>query len=160
MARENVSFTKYGGESTCTPKSTGMQLRQRGIGYSTRTLASAGSNCSDTTKNPKMNWKEEAQFLLPPPPPPPPHTHTCAGAIHKGSVFEKCFILEEITPITIKHKICPLIPTQKYIRPPYALAPPPPPPPPLRCVLYHDIDSSDQWRVQGDSGGSLWTKTI
>lgn len=72
MARENVSFTRYyykvimGGELTCTPKSTGVQLGQRGTGCSTRTLASAGSNCSDTTKNPKMTRKEEAQFLLPP----------------------------------------------------------------------------------------------
>ena len=40
-----------GGELTCTPKSTGVQLGQRGTGCSTRTLASAGSNCSDTTKN-------------------------------------------------------------------------------------------------------------
>ena len=71
MARENVSFTRYyykvimggggggtganirviigggggGGEYTCTPKSTDVQLRQRGTGCSTRTLASAGSNC-------------------------------------------------------------------------------------------------------------------
>ena len=57
MARENVSFTKGGGgeggggELTYTPKSTGVQLGQRGTGCSTRTLASAGSNCSDTTKN-------------------------------------------------------------------------------------------------------------
>ena len=61
MARENVSFTRYyykviiggggggGGEFTCTPKSTGVQLGQRGTGCSTRTLASAGSYCSDTT---------------------------------------------------------------------------------------------------------------
>ena len=83
MAREN-SFTRCyykvlmgggGGELTCTPKSTGVQLGQRGTGCSTRTLASAGSNCSDTTKNPKMTRKEEAQFL----PPPPIHTHTCEG---------------------------------------------------------------------------------
>ena len=46
----------------------GVQLGQRGAGCTTRTLASAGSNCSDTTKNPKMTRKEEAQFLLPPPP--------------------------------------------------------------------------------------------
>ena len=39
------------GELTCTPKSTGVQLGQRGTGCSTMTLASAGSNCSDTTKN-------------------------------------------------------------------------------------------------------------
>ena len=57
MARKNLSFTRYyykviigggggeGGEYTCTPKSTGVQLRQRGTGCSTRTLASAGSNC-------------------------------------------------------------------------------------------------------------------
>ena len=89
MARENVSFTRYyykvligggggggkgGRDLTCIPKSMGVQLGQRGTGCSTRTLASAGSNCSDTTKNPKMTRKEEAQFLLPPPP--PPHTHT------------------------------------------------------------------------------------
>ena len=59
-----------GGELTCTPKGTGVQLGQRGTGCSTRTLASAGSNCSDTTKNPKMTRKEEARFLLP-----PPHTY-------------------------------------------------------------------------------------
>ena len=69
-----------------------------------------------------MTRKEEAQFLLPPPP--HTHTHTCAGAIHEGSVFEKCFLSEVITSITLKHKICPLIPPQKYIRPPYALPPP------------------------------------
>ena len=63
-------------ELTCTPKSTGVQLGQRGTGCSTRTLASAGSNCSDTTKNPKMTRKEEAQFLLPP----SPHTHIPAKA--------------------------------------------------------------------------------
>ena len=62
MARENVRFTRYyykvrGGELTCTPKNTGVQLGQRGTGCSTRTLASAGSNCSDTTKNPKMTRK-------------------------------------------------------------------------------------------------------
>ena len=50
-----------------------------------RTLASAGSNCSDTTKNPTMTREEEAQLLLPP----HTHTHTCVGAIHKGSVFEQ-----------------------------------------------------------------------
>ena len=62
MARENVSFTRYyyklinggGGELTYTPKSTAVKLGQRGTGCSTRTLASAGSNCSDTFKNPKM----------------------------------------------------------------------------------------------------------
>ena len=90
MARKNVSFTRYyykvligrrrvggkggvgesGGELACTPKSTGVQLGQRGTGSSTRTLASAGSNCSDTTKNSKMTRKEEAQFLHT-----PPHTH-------------------------------------------------------------------------------------
>ena len=85
MARENVSFKRYyykvliggggGGELTCTPKCTGVQLGQRGTGCSTRTLASAGSNCSDTTKNPKMTRKEEAQFLLP-----PPYTHIPAQA--------------------------------------------------------------------------------
>ena len=168
MARENVSYIRYyykviigggggggggwgGGGSTCTPKGMGVQFGQRGRGCSIRFLAaSAGSNCSDTTKNPNMTRKEEAQFLLPPPPPPPTHTytHTCAGAIHKGSVFEKCFLSEVITPITLKHKICPLIPPQEYIRPPM------PYPLPL-CVLYHNIDSSDQWQVQGDSGGSL-----
>ena len=129
---------------TCTPKSTGVQLGQRGTGCSTRTLASTGSNCSDTTKNPKMPRKEEAQFLLSP----PTHTHTCVGAIHKESVFEKCFLSEVITPITLNTKFAPLSPPQKYIRPPT------PYPLPL-CVLYHNIDLSDQWRVQGDSGGSL-----
>ena len=85
MARENVSFTRYyykviiwgGLKFTCTPKSTGVQLGQGGTGCSTRTLASAGSNCSDTTKNPKMTRKEEAQFLLPPP---LPLTHIPAQA--------------------------------------------------------------------------------
>ena len=40
--------------------------------------------------------------------------------------------------------------------PPYKnISEPPPPPTPYPlplCVLYHNIDSSDQWRVQGDSG--------
>ena len=127
---------------------TGIQLGQRGTGCSTRTLVSAGSNCSDTTKNPKMTRKEEAHFFYFPPPPPP--THTCAGAIHKGSVFEKCFLSDEITPYHPKHKICPLTP------PPHKNISDPPTPYPLPlCVLYHNIDSSDQWRVQGDSGGSL-----
>ena len=129
------------GELTCTPKSTGVQLGQRGTGCSTRTLASAGSNCSDTTKYPKMSRKEEAQFSLP-----PPHTHTCVGAIHKGSVFEKCFLSEVITPITLNIKFAPLSPHKNISDPPT------PYPLPL-CVLYHNIDSSDQWRVQGDSGG-------
>ena len=111
---------------------------------STRTLASAGSNCSDTTKNPKMTRKEEAQFFLPP----PPHTHTCAGAIHKGSVFEKCILSKVITPNTLNTKFAPLSPRKNISDPPT------PYPLPL-CVLYHKIDSSDQWRVQGDSGGSL-----
>ena len=146
MARENVGFTRYyykvlRGGSTCTPKSTGVQLGQRGTGCSTRTLASAGSNCSDTTKNPKMTRKEEAQFL-----PPPTHTHTCEGAIHKGSVFEKCFLSEVITPITLNTKFAPLSPHKNISDPPT------PYPLPL-CVLYHNIDSSDQWRVQGYSGG-------
>ena len=109
---------------------------------STRTLASAGSNCSDTTKNPKMSRKEEAQFLLPP----PPDTHTCVCAIHKGSVFEKCFLSEVITPITLNTKFAPLSPHKNISDPPT------PYPLPL-CVLYHNIDSSDQWRVKGDSGG-------
>ena len=115
MARENVSFTRYyynkvlirggggGGGLTCTPKSTGVRLGQRGTGCFTRILASAGSNCSDTTKNPKITRKEEAQFLLPP-------THTCVGAIHKGSVFEKCFLSGVITPITLNTKFAPLSP--------------------------------------------------
>ena len=136
---------------TCTPKSTGVQLGQRGTGCSTRILASAGSNCSDTTKNPKMTRKEEAQFLLSPPPPPPPpapHTHTCIGAIHKRSVFEKCFLSEVITPITLNTKFAPLSPHKNISDPPT------PYPLPL-CVLYNNIDSSDQWRVQGDSGGLL-----
>ena len=80
--------------------------------------------------------------------PPPPHTHTCVGAIHKGSIFEKCFLSEVITPITLRTKFAPLSPHKNISDPPYAL------PPPL-CVLYHNIDSSDQLRVQGDSGGSL-----
>ena len=123
MAQQNVSFTRYyykvligggggggGGELTCTPKSTDVQLGQRGTGCSTRILASAGSNCSDTTKNPKMTRKEEAQFLLSPPPPPAPHTHTCIGAIHKRSVFEKCLLSEVITPITLNTNFAPLSP--------------------------------------------------
>ena len=126
MARENVSFTRYyykvligggggggGCELTCTPKSTNVQLGQRGTGCSTRTFASAGSNCTDTTN-----------FYFPP----PTHTHTCVGAIHKGSVFEKCFLSEVITPITLNTKFAPLSP-HNYIRPPYAL-----PPPPLRAL--------------------------
>ena len=80
MARENVSFTGIifkvliEGELTCTPKSTCVQLGQRGTGCSTKTLGSSGSNCSDTTKNPKMTPKEEAQFNFIP----PPTTHTLA----------------------------------------------------------------------------------
>ena len=131
-------------------KKHGVQLGQRGTGCSTRTLESAGSNCRDTTKNPKMTRKEEAQFLLPPPPPP---THTCVGAIHKGSVFEICFLSEAIIPITLNTKFAPLSPHKNISDPPT------PYPLPL-CVLYHNIDSSDQWRVQGDSGGSLRTKII
>ena len=103
-----------GGELTCTPKSTGVQLGQRGTGCSTRTLASDGSNCSDTTKNPKMTRKVEAQLLLPP----PTHTHTCVGAIHKGSVFEKCFLSEVITPITLNTKFAPLSPHKNISDPP------------------------------------------
>ena len=72
--------------------------------------------------NPKMTRKEEAQFLLPPP---PPHTHTCAGAIHKGSVFEKCFLSEVIT---LNTKFAPLSP-QKSISDPLR-----PTPPPLRAL--------------------------
>ena len=138
---------------TCTPKSTAVQLGQHGTGCSTRTLASAGSNCSDTTKNPKMTRKEEAQFLLPPPPHPHTHTYLRMRNTHRylkgieGSVFEKCFLSEVITP-SLQTQNLPPYPPQKYIRPPT------PYPLPL-CVLYHNIDSSDQWRVQGDSGGSL-----
>ena len=164
MAQENVSFTRYyykvpigggggggGGELTCTPKSTGVQLGQHGTGCSSRTLASAGSNCSDTTKNLKWPEKKKPNFYSPPPP--PTHTHTCVGAIHKWSVFEKCFLSEVITPITINTKFAPLSPHKNIsdLPTPYPL--------PL-CVLYHNIDSSDQWRIQGDSGGSLWTKII
>ena len=47
----------------------------------------------------------------------------------------------------------PPYPPPKIYQTPYAL------PLPL-CVLHHNIDLSDQWRVQGDSGGSLWTKII
>ena len=110
----------WGGELTCTPKSTGVQLGRCGTGCSTRTLASAGSNCSDTTKNPKMTQKEEAQFSL------PPHTHNCAGAIHKGSACEKCFLSEVITPITLNTKFAPLSPHENISDPPppYALPPP------------------------------------
>ena len=131
MARENVSFTRYyykvlmGGELTCTPKSTGVQLGQRGTGCSTRTLASAGSNCSDTTKNPKMTRKEEAQFLLPPP---PPHTYLRRRNTQRIGIW-KMLPIRGYHPNHPKHKICPLIPPQKYIRPPYAL-----PPPPLRAL--------------------------
>ena len=115
-----------GGELTCTPKSTGVQLGQRGTGCSTRTLASTGSNCSDTTKNPKLTRKEEAQFYSP-----PTHTHTCVGAKHKGSVFEKCFLSEVITPITLNTKLAPFSPHKNISDPPppYAL-----PPPPLRAL--------------------------
>ena len=115
-----------GGELTCSPKSTGIKLGQRGTGCSTRTLASAGSNCSDTTKHPKMTQKKKPNFYSPPP---PPHTHTCAGAKHKGSVFENCFLSEVITPITLNTKFAPLSP-HKNISDPYAL-----PPPPLRALL-------------------------
>ena len=104
---------------TCTPKSMGVQLGQRGTGCSTRTLASAGLNCSDTTQNPKMTRKEEAQF-----PPTHIHTHTCAGAIHKGSVFEKFFLSEVTTPITLNTKFAPLSP-QKNISDPLRPTPSP-----------------------------------
>ena len=110
-----------GGQIDVYTKKHGRTLGQRGTGCSTRTLASAHSNCSDTTKNPKMTQKEEAQFLLPP----PPHTHTCASAIHKGSVFEKCFRSEVITSVTLKRKICP------YPPPPQKIYQTPPP----LCVL-------------------------
>ena len=79
-------------------------------------------------------------------PPPPPHTHTCVGAIRKGSLFEKCFLSEVITPLTLNTKFAPLSPHKNISDPPT------PYPLPL-CVVYHNIDSSDQWRVQGDSGG-------
>ena len=73
-----------------------------------------------------MTRKEEAQFLLPP----PTHTHACVGAIHKGSVFEKCFLSEVITPITLNTKFAPLSPNKNILDPPpYAL-----PPPPLRAL--------------------------
>ena len=76
-----------------------------------------------------MTRKEEAQFLLSPPPP-PTHTHTCVGAIHKGSVFGKCFLSEVITPITLNTKFAPLSPHKNIAAPtPYAL-----PPPPLRAL--------------------------
>ena len=68
-----------------------------------------------------MARKEEAQFLIPPPP--HTHTYTCVGAIHKGSVFEKCFLSEVITPITLNTKFAPLSPTKIY-QTPYALPPP------------------------------------
>ena len=114
---------------TCTPKSMGVQLGQRGTGCSTRTLASAGSNYSQTTKNPKMTRKREAQFLLP-----PPHTHTGAGAIH-NDLYLKNASYQRTSPPSLKtQKLPPYPPTKLYQDPPT------PYPLPL-CALYHNIDS-------------------
>ena len=98
-----------------------------------------------------LKWpeKKEPNFYSP-----LPHTHTYLRRRNTQRIgIWKMLPIRGNHPHHPKHKICPLIPLQKYIRPPYAL------PLPL-CVLYHNIDSSDQWRVQGDSGGSLWTKII
>ena len=40
------------------------------------------------------------------------------GAIHKGSVFEKCFLSEVITPITLNTKFAPLSPHKNISDPP------------------------------------------
>ena len=138
MARENVSFTRYyykvliwgGGLIDVYTKKHGRTTRAAWD----RMLYQDPCICWFKLQrylNPKMTRKEEAQFLLPPPP--HTHTHTCAGAIHKGSVFEKCFLSEVIT---LNTKFAPLSPTKAY-QTPYVLRLP-------LCVLYHKIDSSDQ----------------
>ena len=75
MARENVSFKRYyykvligwgGGIDVYTKK----HRRTTRAAWDRMLYPSAGLNCRDTTKNPKMTRKE-AQFLLP-----PLHTHT------------------------------------------------------------------------------------
>ena len=161
MARENVSFTRYyykviiwggGGVGNRRVHRKARAYNSGSVGQDALpgTLHLLVQIVAIPPKNPKITpEKKKPNFY---PPPTHTHTHTCAGAIHKGSVFEKCFLSEETSPITLKHKICPLIPHKLY-QTPYVL-PPPPPPPPL-CLLYHNIDSSDQWRIQGDSGGSL-----
>ena len=118
-----------GDELTCIPKNTCVQLGQHRTGCSTKTLASAGSNCSDTTKNPKMTPKEEAQFYFTPSP--HTYTHTCAGAIHKGSVFIRV-VINPPPPCNhpITQKLPPYPPPRtKIYQIPYA------PPPSACCTI-------------------------
>ena len=85
--------------------------------------------------------------------PRPPHTYLHRRNTQRIGIW-KMLPIRGNHPHHPKHEICPLIPHKNISDPPT-----PYPPSPL-CVLYHVIDSSDQWRVQGDSGGSLWTKII
>ena len=138
-----IKYLWGGGELKCTPKSTGVQLGQRGTGCSTRTLVSAGSNCSDTTQNPKMTRKEEAQFFFYFSPP----THTPAQPQCTKDGYLKNASYQMTSPPS---------PLTQNLPPPHKNISDPPTPYPIPlCVLYHNMDSSDQWWVQGDSGGSL-----
>ena len=164
MARENVSFTRY--YYKVLIEGGNWRVHQKARPYN------SGSMEQDALPGPLhlliqivaippkiLKWpeKKKPNFYSPPP---HPHTHTYLRMRNthrylkgiEGSVFEKCFLSEVITP-SLQTQNLPPYPPQKYIRPPT------PYPLPL-CVLYHNIDSSDQWRVQGDSGGSLWTKII
>ena len=101
-----------------------------------------------------LKWPEKKKPNFYSPPPPPTHTHTYLRRRNTQRIgIWKMLPIRGNHPHHPKHKICPLIPHKNISYPPT------PYPLPL-CLLYHNIDSSDQWRVQGDSGGSLWTKII
>ena len=140
-----------GGELTYTPKSTGVQLGQHGTGCSTRTLASAGSNWSDTTKNLKWPEKKKPNFYSPPPP--PTHTYLHRRNTQRIGIWKMLPIRGNHPHHPKQQNLPPYPPTKIYQTP---LRPTPSP----LCVHCHNIDSSGQWRVQGNSGGSLWAKII
>ena len=157
MARKNISFTRYFYKVLIRGGGGGggrgdWQVHQKAQAYN------SGSVGQDVLPGPLhllvqivaippkiLKWpeKKKPNFYSPPP------THIPAQA-----QYTKDWSLKNvITPIILNTKFAPppLIPPQKYIRPPT------PYPLPL-CVLYHNIDSSDQWRVQGDSGGRFELK--
>ena len=74
-----------------------------------------------------LKWpeKKKPNFYSPPP---PTHTYLWKRNTQRIGIW-KMLPIRGYHPHHPKHKICPLIPPQKYIRPPYAL-----PPPPLRAL--------------------------
>ena len=127
-----------GGELTCTPKNTGVQLGQRGTGDLPRPLHLLVQIVAIPPKILKWPEKKKPNFYSPR----PPHTYMHRRNTQRIGIW-KMLPIRGNHPHHPKHEICPLIPHKNISDPPT-----PYPPPPLRALPCHRL----VWSMAGPGG--------